>query len=265
MKHLALAVVILVAGPALAETVFVAGASGRSGIEVTRVLQDSGYEVRASTRNAASAASRYPEIKSWVEVNAQEPARLHNVVAGSNIVVSALGHGDFVGAGSPQFVGYLSVRNLIDAAIATKAKHFVLISSSTAGHARNVDHRDEARFGYVLYWKTKAEDYLMQSGLPYTIIGPGGLADEVLVQLRAIEAPPIEGWGVKILPRPDYTRAFIDRKGVADVVKRAIENPNALGKAVAVIWDTTIPAGDVTGSFSAVPVEDTGKSYLTLE
>lgn len=248
---------------AFATTVFVAGASGRSGAEVVRVLQGAGYEVRASTRNAERAAARHPFVKTWVEVDAHDTAGLREAVAGAEIVVSALGHGDFVGPAAPQFVGYLGVRNLVDAAKATNAEHFVLISSSTAGHARGIDHRQEPRFGYVLYWKTKAEDYLIESGLPFTLIGPGGLADDFLIELRAIEAPPPEGWGVKLMPRPEYGRDFIDRAGVALSVLHAIEIPEARGKAAAVIWDKSLPAGEISGSFADIPAENTGLTYST--
>ncbi len=80
--------------------------------------------------------------------------------------------------------------------------------------------------------------------------------------LRGLVTPPPQGWGVKLMPRPDYTRDFIDRKGVADVVLRAIRDPAARNKAFAVVWDKTIAAGEVSGSLDAMPVENTGKSYL---
>lgn len=265
MKHAIVLALCFLCVTAKAETVFVAGGSGRTGVEVVRVLQDAGYGVRASTRNAERATARYPDVETWVEVDAHDTAKLRDAVMGSDIVISALGHGDFVGPAAPQFVGYLGVRNVIDAAAAAQAKHVILITSSTAGHARGIDHREEPRFGYVLYWKTKAEDHLIESGLPYTIIGPGGLADDFLIELRAIEAPPPEGWGVKIMPRPEYTRDFIDRKGVADIVLRAIINPDARNKAVAAVWDKTIPAGEVSGAFSDIPVEHTGKSYISKQ
>lgn len=248
---------------AQAETVFVAGGSGRAGIEVVRTLQNAGYDVRASTRNAQRASARHPEVNQWVEVNAHDTARLNAAVMGSDIVISALGHGDFIGPGAPQFVGYLAVRNVIEAAIAAKAKHVILITSSTAGHARGIDHRQEPRFGFVLYWKTKAEDFLIESGLPYTIVGPGGLADDFLVSLRAIQKPPPQGWGVQIMPRPEYRRSFIDRAGVADVILRAIRNPDARNKAVAAVWDKRLMAGELSGSFTDIPTEEIRESYST--
>ena len=77
-----------------AQTVFVAGGSGRSGIEIVRTLQEAGYDVRSSTRNAERAAARFPDVENWVEVNAHDTAQLNQAVSGSDIVVSALGHGE---------------------------------------------------------------------------------------------------------------------------------------------------------------------------
>jgi len=253
---------VLCAQSATAQTIFVAGGSGRTGIEIVRALQSAGYDVLSSTRSAARASERFPDVDNWVEVDAHDTVALTLAVAGSDIVVSALGHGDFVGSGAPQFVGYLAVRNLVDAAVATGAKHVILVTASRAGHSRGVDHREEPRFGYVLFWKTKAEDYLLTTGLSYTIIGPGGLADEFLVQLRNLEAPPPRGWGVKIRPRSEYVRAFVDRKGVADIVLRAIRNPSSRNRAFAVVWDKSINAGEMSGNFESMPSERTGNTYI---
>lgn len=237
------------------KTVFVAGGSGRTGAATVLELQRAGYHVVASTRDASAAKRTYPEIDRWVEVDAHDVPKLNAAVAGADVVVSTLGHGDFVGVGAPQFVGYLAVRNLVDAAKANKVAHFILISSSTAGHAHGVDHSKAPRFGYVLYWKTKAEDYLAASDLPFTILGPGGLVDDRLYQLRMLERPPAAGWGVQILARPDYERAFIDREGVAKVVRAAIETDAAIGKSVAIVWDKRVPAGTISGDFGGVSGE----------
>jgi uncharacterized protein YbjT (DUF2867 family) len=48
--------------------------------------------------------------------------------------------------------------------------HIVLISSmgvTMKDHPLN-------RLGNILKWKKQSEDYLMSSGIPYTIIHPGG-------------------------------------------------------------------------------------------
>lgn len=245
------------------ETVFVAGGSGRTGLAIVEVLSEAGYEVRASTRNAARARQRHGSGINWVEMDLHDTVAVKAAVEGADIVVSTVGHGDFVGIEAPQFVGYLAVRNLVDAAKAANVKHMIVITSSTAGHLHGRDHRNEARFGFVLYWKTKGEDYLIASGLPYTFIGPGGLADDFLVSLIGLDLETSKRWGVKILARPDYERAFVSRVGVAHVIREAIENPQARNKAVAVVWDDAIPAGSISGSFAEIPEEHPTRSYYS--
>jgi uncharacterized protein YbjT (DUF2867 family) len=248
---------------AAAERVFVAGGTGRSGIEIVKVLKANGYDVSASTRDVNRARQKYGANITWVEANMHDLPAVMTAVAGSDYVVSALGHGDFIGVEAPQFAQYLAVRNLIDAAKAAKAKQIVVMTSATAGHRFN--HRLEARFGMVLYWMTKAEDYLAASGVPYTILGPGGLATDEMIGLRGLEPPPPEDWGVKIMPRPDYKFDFVSRRGVAEIVLAALRDPKARGKAVAVVWDRSKRQAVMTGSFSAIPAEPaSADSYLTI-
>merc|ERR1719438_202568 len=42
----------------------------------------------------------------------------------------------------------------------------------------NIGQQDDGTGGNILLWKRKAEKYLIDSGLTYTIIHPGGLLDE---------------------------------------------------------------------------------------
>ncbi len=255
---------VCVVGDAVAEqTVFVAGGSGRTGLAIVDVLSNAGYHVLASTRNAERARQKYGDAIDWVEVDLLDTTRLVDAVKGADFVVSAVGHGDFVGVEAPQFVAYLAIRNLVDAAKAAQVKQVVLISSATAGHVRGVDHRNEARFGFVLYWMTKGEDYLRASGLPYTIIGPGGLANDFMANLIGFDLEASKNWGVELLPRSEYKQAFVSRRGVAFVIEKALKDPSARNKAVAVIWDKSVPASTVTGAYAAIPEEVPTRSYLT--
>jgi uncharacterized protein YbjT (DUF2867 family) len=225
-----------------AERVFVAGGSGRSGIEIVRVLAKSGYIVMASTRDAKRARERFGSDITWVEVDLLDPLAAREAVRGADIVVSALGHGDMVGVDSPQIVHDLAIRSLIDAAKTAGVKHMVLMSSSTAGHA--LDHRLEPRFGFVLHWMTKSEDYLISSGLPYTIIGPGGLVEG--------ESEKI---GARMIPRSEYKRALVSRASVAYAVALAISDPLARGKAIALVADSTAKPGKIMGRYADIPME----------
>jgi uncharacterized protein YbjT (DUF2867 family) len=63
---------------------------------------------------------------------------------------------------------------LVDAAKKQEIEHFVLVSSlcvSQFFHPLNL-------FWLILYWKKQAEKYIQSSGIPYTIVRPGGLKEE---------------------------------------------------------------------------------------
>lgn len=89
--------------------------------------------------------------------------------------------------GQPEIVDWLGQKAQIDAAKACGPDTHVVICSSMGGtdpnHVLNGLGRETLpdgshRGGNILWWKRKAEKYLMDSGLPYTIVHPGGLINE---------------------------------------------------------------------------------------
>lgn len=66
--------------------------------------------------------------------------------------------------------------------MAAGVKHFVFVSSMGGTQPENflntIGRRADGSGGDILLWKRKAERYLMESGLDYTIVHPGGLVDE---------------------------------------------------------------------------------------
>ena len=86
--------------------------------------------------------------------------------------------------GQPYDVDWLGQRNQIDAAKTCGCNHVVICSSmggTDENHMLNGlgrDENDPATKGNILQWKRKAERYLIDSGLTYTIIHPGGLVDK---------------------------------------------------------------------------------------
>ena len=73
---------------------------------------------------------------------------------------------------SPEMVDWMGQRNQIDASKAAGLKHVVLVSSMAG---TKPDHFLNSQMDNIVLWKRKAECYLVASGLPYTIIHPGGL------------------------------------------------------------------------------------------
>ncbi|KAH0861738.1 hypothetical protein HID58_089999, partial [Brassica napus] len=76
----------------------------------------------------------------------------------------------------PEQVDWIGQKNQIDAAKAAGVKHIVLVGSMGG---TNPDHPlNKLGNGNILIWKRKAEQYLADSGTPYTIIRAGGLLDK---------------------------------------------------------------------------------------
>ncbi|CAI0472738.1 unnamed protein product [Linum tenue] len=76
----------------------------------------------------------------------------------------------------PEQVDWIGQKNQIDAAKAAGVKHVVLVGSMGGTNLSNP--LNSLGNGNILVWKRKAEQYLADSGLPYTIIRAGGLQDK---------------------------------------------------------------------------------------
>jgi len=77
---------------------------------------------------------------------------------------------------TPEQVDWLGQAAQVDAAREAGVDHVVLVSSM--GGTNPAHPLNNIAGGKILQWKRKAEQYLMASGLKYTIIHPGGLLDE---------------------------------------------------------------------------------------
>jgi len=82
----------------------------------------------------------------------------------------------FEEGGMPEEVDWIGQKNQVDAAKAAGAKHIVVVGSMGGQDPNNP--LNALGNGKILIWKRKAEEYLSQSGVPYTIIRAGGLLDK---------------------------------------------------------------------------------------
>nr|GLL36983.1 uncharacterized protein At5g02240-like [Ipomoea trifida]GME18243.1 Sanguinarine reductase [Ipomoea batatas] len=76
----------------------------------------------------------------------------------------------------PEQIDWIGQKNQIDAAKAAGVKHIVLVGSMGGTDLKNT--LNSIGNGNILVWKRKAEQYLADSGIPYTIIRAGGLQDK---------------------------------------------------------------------------------------
>ena len=239
---IAFGAVLGLAGPALAagDVVLVAGATGKSGAPLVRILQSQGYKVRALVRDKAKGAALAGEVE-LVEGDVTRPETLAPAMKGAAYVISAIGAVSAAPPNNPENVDYQGVVNMVDAAKAAKVRHFVLMSSVGAGDANPATPLNKI-FGMVLLWKGKGEAYVRQSGLPYTIVRPGGLKNCEPGQV-----------GLRLAPGDDTTRGMICRADVGLVMADALKRPEAAGKTVALVSDDKAPVDAWKASWATLP------------
>jgi nucleoside-diphosphate-sugar epimerase len=133
----------------------------------------------------------------------------------------------------PDFVGNV---NAIDAAAAAGLQRFIFVTSIGTGSSGNYVSAESFLLP-LLELKTKAEEYLHQSGLDWTIIKPGGLnhGDEDV------------GPKNLLITENDGVRGLIDREDLAAVVFKVVQHQGdtTLGKELhAVAMKVQMLAGD---------------------
>jgi uncharacterized protein YbjT (DUF2867 family) len=162
----------------------------------------------------------------------RQPETLTPAFEGAQFVVSAVG-ARFVGPGelddpmnTTEMVDYEGVKHLAEAARTAGVKHFVLISAmgvTNPEHAHN-------KFDNVMHWKLKGENALRASGVPYTIVRPGGLSDEAGGTL-----------GTLVAQGDDQGVGQSNRIDVARICVRALTDPAARNVTIEVVKDASQP------------------------
>ncbi len=195
-----------------ADLVLVAGATGGTGQQIVRELNAAGYRVRALVRDPAGARKVLGDEVEYATGDVRQRATLDAALQGVRYAISAIGATRKDPANGPEFVDFQGVRNLADAAAAARLDQLVIVSS--AGVTR-LDHPLNRMFDNVLIWKGKGEDAVRASGVPYTIVRPGGLTNQ-----------PGGASGVR-LEQGDKGTGFIPRGDVARVCVAALKSPAA--------------------------------------
>ena len=180
-----------------AANVVVVGANGRTGQPLIKILKERGHHVRASVRKAETAAGLGAD--EVVVADITKPETLGAAVKGMDYVMCVTGSG----GGDPEITDNAGISALADAAKAAGAKQIVLMSSIGAEMTSPSDNTTVRR-PQVMIAKNKGEAHIRKIGLPYTIVRPGGLAENceggktgvalgklTSPQNRAINPPPI--------------------------------------------------------------------------
>jgi len=231
-------------------TVVVVG-GGQSGQPLARILVDQGYDVRVMTRNPAT-ASGLPAAARIVGGDATRPETLGPGLKDADYVIATIGSAcerdkPFAAGAGPEDIDYRGIEKLARAAKAAGVRQFVLLSSIGAG---NTDPKAplNAMCGMVLEWKGKGEDALRNSGVPYTIVRPGGL--------KPFPGQPACKEGIEPLAlaaRDSMSGGVVCRADVALVMADALGNAAAVGKTVDLKADKALAVDAWRSAWAGLP------------
>jgi uncharacterized protein YbjT (DUF2867 family) len=169
--------------------IFLAGASRGVGREIAHCLVQQGLKVKALLRTATAQAELEAMGIAVVFGDALNVEDVERVMLGNAIstVISTIG-------GLPKDkvrADYLGNKNLIDGAVKAGVQKFILVSSIGSGNSvAAIPPQALASLKDVLAEKEQAENYLVASGLTYTVIRPGGLKSEPATGNGLLTADP---------------------------------------------------------------------------
>jgi uncharacterized protein YbjT (DUF2867 family) len=202
--------------------VVIAGGHGKIALRLEELLARAGHRVRGLIRNPAHAADLERVGAEPVECDLEAEDDISGHVRGADAVVFAAGAGPGSGPERKRTVDLGGALKLIEAAKATGARRYLMISSMGAGDPSS---GSEAMRPY-LQAKAEADEALAASGLDFTIVRPGGLTDDPGTGL--IEAAP------KL-----RRRGTIPRDDVAQVLFGCLQEDHTIGKTFEVLQGDT--------------------------
>jgi uncharacterized protein YbjT (DUF2867 family) len=192
--------------------VLVAGGHGKIALRLLRLLAADGHRARGLIRKPEQAADLEAVGAVAVLGDLEADASLVEYLQGADVVVFAAGAGPGSGPERKRTVDLGGAVKLADAALAAGVRRYVMVSSIGADRPR------VASGGMRPYLEAKAEadQYLMASGLEYTIVRPGSLSDG-------------PGTGRVHLSRELGGRGDVPRDDVAAVIAEVLDAPNTIG------------------------------------
>jgi uncharacterized protein YbjT (DUF2867 family) len=193
--------------------VVVVGGHGKIGMRLLKLLADRSDTGRGVIRNPDQAKD-LEAIGATPIVLDIENKEIGDAVAGADAVIFAAGAGAGSGPARKQTVDYGGAVKLIDAAKANGVSRYLIVSAMGVNHPERWSERMRPYYEA----KAAADKAVVESGLDYTVVRPGGLTDE-------------PGTGkVEIAESLDHS-GRVPRDDVALVLVESITADNTFGKS----------------------------------
>jgi nucleoside-diphosphate-sugar epimerase len=211
--------------------VVIAGAHGKVGRHLTRLLTARGDQVRGLIRNSAHADDVIADGATAVvcDLESAPDEDVDEAVGGATAIVFAAGAGPGSGAERKWTVDYGAAKRLVEAAQRLGIGRYVMVSAM----GTDDPPPDDEVFSVYLRAKAQADEELRAAGLDHTIVRPGVLTDD-------------PGTGLVQLAR-HVSRGQIPREDVAAVVAEVLATPGTAQRTFELVGGDT-PITDAVAS-----------------
>lgn len=257
--------------------IYVAGATGKVGSRTVRELLKLGFRVRAGVRSAQRAESLVKSVQQMklgeaaleetqpiqkleiVECDLEKRDQIGQALGNASIIVCCIGASekevfDITG---PYRIDYQATKNLVDAATVAKVNHFILLTSlgtNKVGFPAAILNL----FWGVLIWKRKAEEALLVSGIPYSIVRPGGME-------RPTDAFK-ETHNITLSQEDTLFGGQVSNLQVAELMAFMVKNRSlSYCKVVEVVAETTAPLTPMGELLAKIPSQRVDNIYPPKE
>ncbi len=219
----------------------VVGATGNLGGAITQMLLAQGKPVRILAR----AGSNYqPLQQAGAQVvfgDLKDRASLDPACTGVDTVITTANSALRGGDDNVENVDLKGNRNLIDAAKAACVKHMIYMSAAMA------DPNNPVPFVQA---KAKTEEYLIASGIPYTILAPNAFME---VWLGMVVGMPIaQNQPVTVVGSGARKHSFISAADVASFAVAAVDNPKSINQKLELGGPEPLSLRDAAGIYQRV-------------
>ncbi len=231
--------------------ILLAGGTGNLGGALVEQLTSRGLRVRVLTRDPLRARRPSARDVELVAGDVRQASSLESALAGADTVISAVtGFGP--GGAGPRAVDLLGNENLISAAEAAGAKHFILVSI----HRARPDHPMELH-----RMKFFAEERLRASRLDWTIIRPTAFME---LWAGIVGRPVIEKGKTTVFGHGNNPINFVSVEDVARFVVLAVTDSRLRRKSLDVGGPENVTLNGLVDVFEQIRGQKAAVRHLPL-
>ncbi len=194
--------------------VLVIGANGNTATRVIRRLAESNHDPVAMIRNPSHRAKFDKLGVPTVLADLEYP--IDHAVQGCDAIIFAAGSGGKTGKDKTVLVDHIGAIRSMVAAQVNDVHRYIMLSSI------NNDINSQSPIAHYHRAKAHADNHLVESGLDYTIICPGGLTDEEGTELVSISTE-LKGNGLT------------SRENLAAALVACLDCDNSIGKSFSLL------------------------------